>query len=118
MNPQPPDETKHTTQTEQQTLLVSVAADASTDEEARMKEIGAHVGQGWEVIQAIAVSGGEAGPGGASEDFMRYQVTVRRQIDADNVIVGADRGGAADLKDVGQVSGAFDGPLPREGDES
>lgn len=117
MNPQPPDETQHPGQTEHQTLLVSVAAEAATDEEARMKQIGAHIGQGWEVIQAIPVSGEEAGPGGASEDFMRFQVTVRRQIDADNVIVGADRGGAADLKDVGQVSAAFDGPI-NEDDEA
>ena len=117
MNPQPPDETKHPTQTEQQTLLVSIAADTDASEDARMKTIGAKVGQGWEVIQAIPVSGEEAGPGGASEDFMRYQVTVRRQIDADNVVVGADRGGAAGLADVGQVSAAFDGPLPDEGDD-
>ncbi len=51
---------------------------------------------------------------------MRYQVTVEREIDSSNVIVDADRGGAADLKDVGQVSAAFDGPIAEQGpdDES
>lgn len=101
-------------QTEQTTLLVSINVEEHDNEEARMNKIGANVGQGWRVIQAIPVSGDEAGPGGASEDFMRYQVTVERQIDSDDVILGADRGGAADLKDAGQVSGAFDGPLPSE----
>ena len=83
--------------TEQQTLLVSI--DTDVEEDARMNEIGAKVGDGWKVIQAIAVSGGEIGPGGASESFARYQVTVEREIDEDGVVVGADRGKAARLAD-------------------
>ena len=102
--------------TERRTLLVSVNSDA--DDESRMTQFGAHVGQGWRVIQAIAVSGDESGPGGETEDFMRYQVTVEREIDAEGVIVGGDRGGAADLADVGQVSAAFDGPLPSDESEN
>jgi hypothetical protein len=91
--------------TEQQTLIVSVNADA--DDESRMQQVGAKIGDGWRVIQTIILSGEEAGPGGASEDFMRLQVTVEREIDDDNVVVDADRGGAADLKDVA-VTAAFD----------
>ena len=104
-------------QKEQQTILVSVNTEEHDGVDAHMTEIGRKIGQGWTVIQAIPLSGDEAGPGGASEDFMRYQVTAEREIDADNVIVGADRGGAADLKDAGQVSAAFDGPLPSDDDE-
>ncbi|GAB5534355.1 MAG: hypothetical protein Rubg2KO_06040 [Rubricoccaceae bacterium] len=103
-------------QKELSTLLVSINVEEHDGEEARMNKIGAKVGQGWRVIQAIPVSGEEAGPGGVSEDFMRYQVTVEREIDSNNVIVDADGGNAADLKDAGQVSGAFDGPLPSEED--
>ena len=99
-------------QKEQQTLLVSVNTEDHDGEDAHLIEIGRQIGEGWTVIQAIPLSGDEAGPGGVSEDFMRYQVTVEREIDADNVIVGADRSGAADLKDVGQVSGAFDDGIP------
>ena len=83
--------------TETQTLLVTI--DTDVEEDARMREIGAKVGDGWRVIQAIAVSGGELGSGGASESFARYQVTVEREIDEDNVVVGADRGKAARLAD-------------------
>ena len=101
-------------QKEQSTILVSINVEDHDDEEGRMNKIGAKVGQGWRVIQAIPVSGEEAGPGGLAEDFMRYQVTVEREIDSEGVIEDADRGGAADLKDAGQVSGAFDGPLPTE----
>lgn len=102
-------------QKEQQTLLVSVNVE-DHDGEIPMTEIGRQVGQGWRVIQAIPVSGEEAGPGGASEDFMRFQVTVEREIDSDNVVQGVDRGQAADLKDVGQASGAFDEGLPEKGE--
>ena len=104
-------------QKEQQTLLVSVNVEENDGVDAHMNQIGQKVGQGWTVIQAIPLSGEEAGPGGASEDFMRYQVTVEREIDSDNVVVDADRGGAADLKDVGQVSGAFDDGLPEADEE-
>ncbi|MEM0963007.1 MAG: hypothetical protein AAGK21_10795 [Bacteroidota bacterium] len=101
-------------QKELKTLLVSVNVEDHDGEDARMTEIGRQIGQGWRVIQAIPVSGEEASPGGDAEDFMRFQVTVERRIDSDNVVVGADRGGAADLKDVGQSSAAFDGPLPAD----
>ena len=104
-------------QKEQQTLLVSVDVQEEDGQDALYNRIGQKVGQGWKVIQAIPLSGEEAGPGGLSEDFMRYQVTVEREIDADNVVVGADRGKAADLADAGQVSAAFDGPLPDESDD-
>ena len=91
--------------TEQQTLIVSVNADA--DDDSRMQQIGARVGDGWRVIQTVMLSGEEAGPGGGSDDFRRLPVTVERTIDDDNVVVDADRGGAADLKDVA-VTAAFD----------
>ena len=100
--------------TETQTLLVTI--DTDIEEEARMDEIGAKVGDGWRVIQAIAVSGGEMGPGGASESFARYQVTVARQIDADNVVVGADRGKAARLADSAATA-LFDEDLGDETDD-
>lgn len=100
--------------TEQKTLLVSINVEDHDGEEARMNKVGAQVGQGWRVIQAIPVSGEEAGPGGVGEDFMRYQVTVEREVDSDNVVIDANRSGAANLKNAGQVSGAFDGPLPAE----
>ena len=104
-------------QKEQSTVLVSVNVEEHDGQDALMTEIGRKVGQGWTVIQAIPLSGEEASPGGLAEDFMRYQVTVEREIDAENTVVDPDRGGAADLKDAGQVSAAFDGPLPDEGDE-
>ena len=104
-------------QKELKTLLVSVNVEEHDGQDQHMTEIGRQIGQGWRVIQAIPVSGEEASPGGLAEDFMRYQVTVEREIDGDNVVVDADRGGAADLKDVGQVSAAFDGPLPSDADE-
>ena len=104
-------------QKETSTLLVSVEINPEDGQDALFNQIGQKVGQGWTVIQAIPVSGGDAGPGGASEDFMRYQVTVEREIDSDNVVVDADRGGAAGLKDVGQVSAAFDGPINDDDEE-
>lgn len=104
-------------QKEQQTLLVSVNVEEHDDQDALMNKIGKKIDGGWTVIQAIPISGEEASPGGVAEDFMRYQVTVEREIDSDNVIVGADRDDASKLRDVGQVSGAFDGPLPSEADE-
>lgn len=104
-------------QKEQKTLLVSVNVEDHDDQDATMTQIGKQVGQGWRVIQAIPVSGEESGPGGLSEDFMRYQVTVEREVDSDNVVVNADRGGAAGLKDVGQVSAAFDEPVANERDD-
>ncbi|MEM7788400.1 MAG: hypothetical protein AAF594_11800, partial [Bacteroidota bacterium] len=102
-------------QKEQQTLLVSVNVEEHDDQDAILTKIGATMDGGWTVIQAIPVSGEEASPGGDAEDFMRHQVTVEREIDGDNVVVGADRDDAAKLKGVGQVSAAFDGLLPEEG---
>ena len=99
---------------ETSTLLVSVNVEEHDGQDALFNQIGQKVGEGWKVIQAIPVSGEEASPGGIAEDFMRYQVTVEREIDSDNVVVDADRGGAADLKDVGQVSAAFGGPISGE----
>ena len=104
-------------QKETSTLLVSVNVEDHDDQDALYNQIGQKVGDGWTVIQAIPISGDEAGPGGQSEDFMRYQVTVERTIDDDNVVVGADNSGAADLKDVGQVSAAFDGPINPDDEE-
>lgn len=97
--------------TEQQTLIVSVNADA--DDESRMQQIGAKIGDGWRVIQTVMLSGEESGSAGASEDFLRLQVTVEREIDSENVIVGADRGGAAALKDVAATA-LFDEPAEGE----
>lgn len=99
-------------QKEQKTLLVSVNVEEHDGEDQHMSEIGRQVGQGWKVIQAIPVSGEEAGPGGLSEDFMRYQVTVEREIDEDNVVQDVDAQQASRLKDVGQASGAFDDGIP------
>ena len=104
-------------QKEQKTLLVSVNVEDHDGQDQHMTEIGKQIGQGWKVIQAIPLSGEEAGPGGLSEDFMRYQVTVEREVDSDNVVVDADRGGAADLRDVGQVSAAFGGPIVDDEEE-
>ena len=100
-------------QEELSTVLVSVNVDDS--DEARIQKIEAHVGQGWEVIQAIPVSGGGVGPGGESEGFLRMQVTVRRRIGADGAIEGADRTGAADLN-TQPASAAFDPPFASETD--
>lgn len=73
---------------EHTTVLVSV--NTEQDEEAQIKQIQAHVGNGWRVIQKVPVSGGGAGPGGNSEHFMRMQVTLEREIDENNVIVQPD----------------------------
>lgn len=72
-------------QKEQTTLIVSV--NTEQDEEAQLKQIRSQVGNGWQVIQKIPISGGGAGPGGNSEHFMRMQVTLEREIDENNVIV-------------------------------
>ena len=98
---------------EQTTVLVSV--NVEDDETTRLQKIHAQVGQGWEVLQRIVVSGGDAGPGGESEDFLRLQVTLRRTIDADGVIEGADRTGASELS-TQPASAAFDPPFESEAD--
>ena len=71
--------------TEHTTLIVSVNADA--DEEARLERINAQVGEGWRVVSTVPISGGGSGPGGESEDFLRLQVILDRDIDEDNVVV-------------------------------
>ena len=81
-------------QTERTTVIVSV--NTEQDEPAQIKQIQAHVGEGWQVIQKIPISGGGAGPGGNSEHFMRMQVTLERQIDDDNVVVQPDADEADD----------------------
>lgn len=101
-------------QEELTTVLVSVNVDDS--EETRLEKIHAQVGQGWEVVQHIPVSGGGVGPGGESEDFLRLQVTLRRTIDEDGVIEGADRTGASDLQ-TQPATAAFDPPFESEDDE-
>lgn len=75
-------------QTERTTVIVSV--NTEQDEPAQIKQIQAQVGNGWQVIQKIPISGGGAGPGGNSEHFMRMQVTLERKIDENNVIVEPD----------------------------
>lgn len=75
-------------QTERTTVIVSV--NTEQDEEAQAKQIQAHVGEGWRVVQKVPISGGGAGPGGNSEHFMRMQVTLERQIDSENVVVQPD----------------------------
>lgn len=75
-------------QTERTTVIVSV--NTEQDEEAQLKQIHAHVGEGWRVVQKVPISGGGAGPGGNSEHFMRMQVTLERQIDEHNVVVQPD----------------------------
>jgi len=73
---------------ERTTVIVSV--NTEQDEEAQFKQIQAHVGGGWRVVQKVPISGGGAGPGGNSEHFMRMQVTLEREIDDDGVIVQPD----------------------------
>lgn len=74
--------------TERTTVLASV--NLEDDEEARYRKIEAQVGEGWRVVSTIPLSGGDMGPGGASEDFLRMQVILEREIDGDNVIVTDD----------------------------
>lgn len=74
--------------TERTTVIVSV--NTEQDEEAQAKQIAAHVGEGWRVVQKVPISGGGAGPGGNSEHFMRMQVTLEREIDDEGVIVQPD----------------------------
>ena len=74
------------------TVIVSV--NAEWDEETRMQHINAQVEDGWRVQSVVPISGGELGPGGESEDFLRLQVTLVRDVDADNVVVtGRSEGG-------------------------
>jgi hypothetical protein len=74
---------------EHTTVIVSV--NAELDEETRMQHVNAQVENGWRVQQVVPLSGGGMGPGGESEDFLRLQVTLVRDIDEHNVVV-TDRG--------------------------
>jgi hypothetical protein len=67
------------------TVIVSV--NTEWDEETRMQHINAQVEDGWRVQHVVPISGGGAGPGGESEDFLRLQVILVRDIDEHNVIV-------------------------------
>lgn len=66
------------------TLIVSV--DQTLDEDAQIAQIHKQVGAGWKVIQKVAISGGDLGPGGGSEDFLRMQVTLQREVNPDGTI--------------------------------
>jgi hypothetical protein len=79
------DDTPEDVHKEHKTIIVSVNTD--DEEEARMRHVEAQAGEGWRVVQTVPISGGGAGPGGNSEQFMRLQVTLERSIDSDNVIV-------------------------------
>jgi len=74
----------------QEHTTVVVSVNTEWDEETRMQHINAQVEDGWRVQQVVPISGGGAGPGGESEDFLRLQVILVREVDEDNVIV---RGG-------------------------
>ena len=65
--------------TEHTTVVVSV--NTEWDEETRMEHINAQVEDGWRVRTLTPISGGGLGPGGASEDFIRYQVILAREVD-------------------------------------
>ena len=82
------DDTPGSVHKEHKTIIVSVNTDEG--EEARMRHVQAQAGEGWRVVQTVPISGGGAGPGGNSEQFMRLQVTLERTIDSDNVIVDGE----------------------------
>jgi len=97
------------------TVIVSV--NAEWDEETRMQHINAQVENGWRVQSVVPLSGGEIGPGGESEDFLRLQVTLVRDVDEQNVIV-TDRGEGVTGAHPERASrtageGAGDSPGPR-----
>jgi hypothetical protein len=73
---------------ERTTVIVSV--NAESDEEARIQQIEAHVGQGWRVVQTLPLEGSTAGPGGAAAHMMRLQATLERTIEPqDGSAIGA-----------------------------
>lgn len=80
------DQTDRTPETRHETTTLIVSVDQTLDNDAQIAHINKQVGEGWRVIQKIPISGGGAGPGGASEDFVRMQVTLQREIGPDNVI--------------------------------
>jgi hypothetical protein len=64
---------------ERTTVIVSV--NTEQDEDAQLAHIHAQVGQGWRVVHKMPIEGTTAGPGGNASDFMRFQVTVEREIE-------------------------------------
>jgi hypothetical protein len=66
-------------QREHQTIIVSV--NEEDDEESRFQKIQRQVGDGWRVINTTPVSGGDMGPGGNSDDFVRLEVLLERQVE-------------------------------------
>jgi hypothetical protein len=66
-------------QREHQTIIVSV--NEEDDEETRFQKIQRRVGDGWRVINTTPISGGDMGPGGSSDDFIRLEVLLEREID-------------------------------------
>ncbi|MDX1420943.1 MAG: hypothetical protein R3181_13340 [Rubricoccaceae bacterium] len=87
---------------EHTTVIVSV--NTEWDEETRMQHVNAQVEEGWRVQHVVPLSGGGMGPGGASEDFLRLQVTLVRDIDDQNVIVqeGDDAASGPEEPDGGE----------------
>ena len=75
--------------TEHTVVVVSVSAEA--DEQTQMQHVNAQVGEGWRVRSVTPLSGGGTGPGGESEDFVRLQVILEREIDEQNVVVRGRR---------------------------
>ena len=68
-----------------ETTTVIVSVDQTLDEDAQIAQINKQVGEGWRVVSKIPISGGGMGPGGMSEDFLRLQVNLQREIGPDNV---------------------------------
>jgi hypothetical protein len=66
-------------QREHQTIIVSV--NEEDDEESRFQKIQRQVGDGWRVINTIPISGGDMGPGGNSDDFVRLEVLLEREVE-------------------------------------
>ena len=82
---------------EHTTVIVSV--NTELDEDARFAHVARQVGEGWRVQTAIPLSGGDLGPGGESESFLRMEVHLVRDIDEDNVIVQDAPAESADTHD-------------------
>ena len=103
--------------TEHTTVIVSV--NTEWDEETRMEHVNAQVEDGWRVASVTPISGGGTGPGGASEDFLRLQVILARDVDAENTVVrdrGDDVPGARPeeaSRTAGEAAGDFPGPEGR-----
>lgn len=64
---------------ERTTVIVSV--NTEQDEDAQLKNVHAQVGDGWRVVHKVPIEGSTSGPGGNSRDYMRFQVTLEREIE-------------------------------------